>query len=260
MKVTFLGSGSCYGVPTVGNDWGDCDPANPKNRRMVTSITVEKNGTKILVDLSPDFLEQSIKHDLTNLAAILYTHGHPDHILGNFYLPRLLQYYKGKDLPLYADKATQAEIERMFWFQVKDGGQTAFSYGGDTHWEDIVAFEPFQIGGMNILPLPQDHGNMTSYTFRIGNFAYSTDFNQLSDDTLAQLQGLECWIVECNRRHVSSNMNAHLYLERVLELITQLKPKQAYLTHTGVSMDYDAVTAILPPNVHMAYDGLEIDL
>jgi phosphoribosyl 1,2-cyclic phosphate phosphodiesterase len=258
MKITVLGSGSCYGVPTIGNDWGDCNPDNPKNRRTVASLMIETAQTKILIDMSPDFREQSIRHDVTNLDAVLFTHGHADHILGNFYLPRLLQYYKGKALPLYADKETQHQIEKAFWFQMKENGNVVFSYGGQTHWETLVPFQDFTIGDLNITPLLQDHGDITSLAFRSGNFAYSTDFNNLSAETLAQLHGLDCWIVECNRRYTSDNKSMHLYLDRVLELIAELKPKKAYLTHMGVSMDYDSVSAELPDNVYLAYDGLEL--
>ena len=260
MKVTILGSGSCYGVPTVGNDWGDCDPANPKNNRTVASVLIESETSKVLIDMSPDFRQQSCRHNLTDLDAIIFTHGHSDHILGNFWLPRLMQYYKGKDVPLYADKPTQEDIERAFWFQMKGNGNVQYSYGGTTHWETIEPFKEIVIGDITLLPLPQMHGRMTSYGFRIGDFAYSTDFNDMPPDSWERLQGLNCWLVECNRKDKSANSEQHLYVEKVLHMIDTIKPDKAFLTHMGVTMDYDAMNTALPPHVRMAYDGLSFEI
>jgi phosphoribosyl 1,2-cyclic phosphate phosphodiesterase len=260
LEVTIIGSGSTYGVPTVCGDWGDCDPNNSKNRRMVSSIIVQTEAAKILVDMSPDFREQSIQYNLMDLDAILYTHGHPDHVLGNFHLPRFMKFYKGKDLPLYADLKTQEEIEKAYWYQMAEGGKVQYSYGGETHWVTTEPLKEFTINDMTVLPLQQYHGNGESLGFRIGNFAYSTDFHALPQESLDQLKGLDVWLVECNRKNPSSNSDQHMDLQKVLNLTDVLKPKKSYLTHLGVTFDYDTVSAELPENVFLAYDGLKLKL
>jgi phosphoribosyl 1,2-cyclic phosphate phosphodiesterase len=261
MKVTILGSGSCYGVPTVGGDWGECDPKNPKNKRTVASIMVESDRAKLLIDMSPDFHAQSCAHDLKNLDAILATHGHADHILGYFHLPRFMQHCKDRVVPLYADEATQEDITRMFWFQMGEQGDVKFSYGGTTRWDTITPYRDFAVGDMQVQSFVQDHGSIKSHGFRIGNFAYSTDFNSFPAESEQYLHGLDCWILECNRKDMpAKDPDKHMYVERALAFIDNFKPKQAYLTHLNVTMDHDMITRQLPPNVHLAYDGLVLDL
>jgi phosphoribosyl 1,2-cyclic phosphate phosphodiesterase len=141
---------------------------------------------------------------------------------------------------------------------MNEKGNVQFSYGGETHWETIKPFEEFTVGDLTILPFPQDHGDRLSFDFRIGDFAYSTDLNDFPPESFAKLQNLDCWIIEFNRRQSSSDAAKHIYLEKALQFIDKVKPAKAYLTHLNVSMDHDTVSAELPANVHLAYDGLEL--
>jgi phosphoribosyl 1,2-cyclic phosphate phosphodiesterase len=261
MKAIVLGSGSAYSVPNVGGFWGDCDPKNPKNRRTAPSVLIEEGEVRILIDLGPDYREQSEKHNLTFVDAIIYTHGHSDHILGNFHLPRMMRYYDGRELPMYATRETREQIERMFWFQYNNEGKTQYSGKTRPHWVDIKANSEFYIGGIKFLPMLQRHGSMDTLGFRIGDFAYSTDFNEMPESTFMQLQGLDTWLVECNAvGQVTEPEEKHLHLQKVLRLIDRVKPKKAYLTHLNATIDYDTISARLPPNVHLAYDGLELQI
>ena len=260
MKVTVIGSGSAYGVPSAGNYWGDCDPANEKNRRSAPSILVETEQTKLLVDMGPDFREQSNRHNITTLDGILFTHGHADHIMGNFHLPRMMMYYPDSNLPLYALLQTRADIERVFYYQHEANNRTKYSGAGRPVWHDITPYESFTVGDMDVLPLRQEHGRIDSLGFRFGDFAYSTDFNSFPEETYDGLKNLDCWLVECNSlTQNKSHEFKHQYLENVLDFIDRIKPRQTYLTHMDPSMDFDTVTAMLPPNVHLAYDGLELN-
>ncbi len=261
MKITVLGSGSAYSVPNVGGFWGNCDPDNPKNRRTTASLLVEKDDARVLIDLGPDYREQSEKHSITFVDAIVYTHGHADHILGNFHLPRMMRYYEGHELPMYAMKETQEEIKKAFWFQYSAETEAQFSGKARPHWVDIKDGHRFSIKDIDFLPMLQQHGDMDSLGFRIGDFAYSTDFNALPEATMANLQGLDIWLVECNDfQRNPSKEHKHMYLEKTLALIEKVKPKKAYLTHLNATMDYDSVSALLPPDVHLAYDGLKFQL
>lgn len=257
MKVTILGSGSAYGVPFVGGCWGKCDPNNPKNRRTAPSITIEHEGTKVLVDMGPDFRTQAERHSIQLLDAVLYTHPHADHIAGNFHLPKLMYYYQDRNLPLYATRATRKDIERVWWFQNDPAINIEYSGPGRPYWCEIVPYSTLQIGSLSIKTMTQYHGKMESLGFRIGNFAYNTDFKDMPEESYALLNDLDVWVLECNSTEEST---MHLHLERALELIARIKPKKAYLTHLDYSMDYDTISAMLPENVELAYDGMEINL
>lgn len=257
MKITVIGSGSAYGVPFVGGGWGKCDPDNPKNRRTTPSILIENEGTRILVDMGPDFNIQSQRHSINLLDAVLFTHGHADHIVGNFYIPKLMYFYEDRDLPLYATAQTREEIERMYWFQHDPKIKVEYSGSGRPVWQEIIPYQSIRIGTLDILPLLQFHSKLQSIGFKIGNFAYSTDFKDMPEESFAHLHNLDVWLLECNSTEESS---MHLHLERALMLIEKYKPKKAYLTHLDYTMDYDTITALLPEHVELCYDGLEIEI
>jgi phosphoribosyl 1,2-cyclic phosphate phosphodiesterase len=257
MKITVLGSGSAYGVPFVGGGWGKCDPNNSRNRRTTPSILIEDKETKILVDMGPDFGIQSIKHNINLLDAVLYTHGHADHIAGNFHIPKLMYFYQDRNLPLYVTKETQKEIEMMWWFHHNPKINVEYSGPGRPYFKEIVPYEAFKISDLEILPLLQYHSKLQSVGFKIGNFAYSTDFKDMPEESFAHLHDLDVWLLECDSTEEST---MHLHLERALMLIEKYKPKKAYLTHLNYMMDYDTITAMLPANVELAYDGLEIEI
>lgn len=261
MRITVIGSGSAYGVPTVGGYWGDCNPDNPKNRRTGPSITVESDTTKILVDLSADFREQSERHAIRDLDAILFTHGHADHIMGNFHLPMMMRYFNEKNLPLYALDSTRNDIEKVFWYQHTPGMKVNYSGQGRPYWENVEPYESFTVGDIAVMPVAQEHGSITSLGFGFGNFAYSTDFNAFPEETYKQLEGLDCWLVECNSltRKKNSVEVKHQFLENILTFVERIKPKQTYLTHMDTTMDYDSVKQMLPDGVDLAYDGLVLD-
>ncbi len=260
MKVTVIGSGSAYGVPAVGGDWGDCDSSHPKNRRSGPSILIEDDMTRILVDMSADFREQSERHQIRHLDAVLFTHGHADHIMGNFHLPRMMKYFDAQDLSLYALPETREEIEKVFWYQHTAGTKVNYTGAGRAIWRDIVPYQPITVGKIEVMPLAQEHGSIMSLGFRVGNFAYSTDFNAFPDQTWDALQGLDYWLVECNSlyKNEKSVEHKHQYLENVLSMIDTLKPKQTWLTHMDATMDFETVSRMLPDNVRMAWDGCEI--
>ena len=257
MKITVLGSGSAYGVPVIGGDWGKCNPNNPKNRRLSPSILIEENGKRILVDMGPDIRQQAEKHEIKLLEGVIYTHPHADHITGNFHLPMLMRYYEGRNLPLLATRACRKDIEKVWWFQNDPKINVQYYGPGRPIWQEIVPGYKFNLGGMDILPLTQFHGSMESVGLRIGNFAYSTDVGDMPEETFEALKGLDVWLVECDSVNPSKS---HSHIEKTLEWIDRVKPKKAYLTHMDSTMDYDTVAKLLPDNVEPAYDNLVIDL
>lgn len=257
VKVTVLGSGSAYGVPVIGGDWGNCDPNNPKNRRMSPSILIENNGAKVMVDFGPDVKEQTLKFGIREIDGVLFTHPHADHITGCFHLPMYMRYFsRTKNLPLFADRATRKDIERVWWFQNDPKINVEYSGEGRPYWREILPHEILNICGMEVMPILQHHGKMDSIGYRVGNFAYSTDWNSMPEESYDYLHDLDVWLVECDSETPTT---MHQHLEQVLKTIERVKPKKAYLCHLDLTMDYDTISKKLPENVELSYDGLIIE-
>jgi phosphoribosyl 1,2-cyclic phosphate phosphodiesterase len=258
MKITILGSGSAYGVPYFGGNWGDCDPNNPKNRRSTASILIEDRGTKVLVDMGYDILRQSEKHDIRVVDGVIFTHTHADHMVGNFHVPIMMSYYQDQDLNFYADKFTEQGIKKMWWFQYDDKNPANFYGPLRVKWNEIKPYQSFRVGDMDILPLPQKHGSMTSYGLRIGNFCYSTDVEEIPEKGFEHLKNLDVWIVECDS--IEKSDPKHAYFEKALSWIDRVKPRQAYLTHLDHTIDYETVSKTLPEHVGLLYDDQIIEV
>ncbi len=250
MRVTILGCGTSGGVPRIGNHWGDCDPNEPKNRRRRVSIMVEQDGTRLLVDTSPDLREQCLDAGIDRLDAVLYTHEHADHIHGIDDL-RGLAYLSGGRIPAYASPRALAEITQRFHyiFESKHG------YPAICTGHEIDA--PFRIGAIDVQPFEQQHGPITSLGFRFGPVAYSTDLNGLSDDAFAVLDGVDTWIVDALRYEPHPT---HAHLDMTLGWIARVRPRRAVLTHMTWDMDYATLARRLPDGIEPAYDGMVIDL
>jgi phosphoribosyl 1,2-cyclic phosphate phosphodiesterase len=255
MKITVLGSGGSAGVPLIGGDWGDCDPANPKNRRSRPSILVEDRGTRVLVDTSPDLREQFIAAKVNWLSGVVYTHSHADHTHGLDDL-RGINVAMGAPIEIHANRATLNDLMERF------GYCFAPMKPGSIYYKPLlVAHEitgPLTIGNMEILPFEQDHGWMKSLGFRFGDFGYSTDVVSLDETAFDALSGIDTWIVDCVR--IAPPHPVHAHLELTLEWIARVKPQRAYLTHMNQTMDYDVIKRMLPPGVEPAYDGLVINM
>lgn len=253
MKVTVLGCGGSLGVPMVGNNWGSCDPTNPRNRRRRPSILVEQGATAVLVDTSTDLRGQLLDAGVGRLDGVLYTHGHADHIHGIDDL-RPLTWADGA-LVAWADAATKAQLEASFPYAVANVDMDRGLYRPILTVQAIDG--PVTIGEITAIPIVQDHGFSTSLGFRFGDFAYSTDVVELDDAAFEALAGIDTWIVDATRE---APHPSHAHLDRALGWIERLKPARAYLTHMNHQMDYDRLMAMLPPGVEPAYDGLVLDL
>jgi phosphoribosyl 1,2-cyclic phosphate phosphodiesterase len=256
MRVTMLGCGPSWGVPRIGNDWGACDPANPRNRRRRVSVLVEEGGATLLIDTAPDLREQLLEARIRRIDAVLFTHAHADHLHGIDDLRTINQLMK-KALPVYGSAQTLEEIRTRFGyvFGAAEAGRISAYY--KPALEPHAVDGPFRAAGVEVVPFVQDHGFSTTLGFRIGRFAYSTDVIDLDDSAFAALDGVELWIVDCIRRrpHVT-----HSHLEKTLQWIARVQPRRAILTHMDESLDYETLRRELPPGVEPGYDGLIADL
>ena len=255
MRVTVLGCGSSGGVPMLGPDgWGECDPADPRNRRTRVSILVEANGGNVLVDTSPDLRQQLLAAQVAHLDGVLYTHGHADHVHGIDDL-RSLNFVMRRPIDVYADPTTRAELEQRFAYVFRD------DLPGTTFAPRLVAHDitgPLTVGGIDVVPFEQDHGpGGTTLGFRFGPVAYSTDVKTMPEAAFDTLQGIDTWIVDCvgENPHVT-----HSHVAQTLDWIARVEPRQAFLTHMSHRLDYAKLAAKLPPGVAPAHDGLIIDV
>jgi phosphoribosyl 1,2-cyclic phosphate phosphodiesterase len=256
MRVTILGCGPSGGVPLLGNDWGDCNPANPKNRRRRASILVEDRGSRLLVDTSPDMRAQLLDAGVGHLDAILFTHAHADHCHGIDEV-RALNRAMGKPIPIHASAATLEELRRRFAYIFRPQDPAAGAVFYKPALLPSVIEGPFDAAGVGVVPFAQDHGFSQTLGFRFGALAYSTDAVGLDDDAFAALEGVETWIVDSYRR---TPHPTHSHLAQTLDWIARVRPKRAVLTHMDVQLDYDTLRRELPTGVEPGYDGMTIDV
>jgi phosphoribosyl 1,2-cyclic phosphate phosphodiesterase len=262
MRFTILGCGSSGGVPRVGNVWGNCDPTNRKNRRRRCALLVERFGkggrTTVLVDTPPDLREQLLDARVEHIDATLFTHAHADHTHGIDDL-RGLFFITKRRMPVYADADTRESLESRFDYCFT---QTPGSiYPAILEARDIRPPEPIRIDGaggpIEVVPIPQEHGEAPALGFRFGNVAYSPDVGGIPQGSVALLEGLDVWIVDALR---PAPHPSHFGVRQTLQWIERLGVKRAILTHMTVELDYDALRRELPVHVDPAYDGMTVEV
>jgi phosphoribosyl 1,2-cyclic phosphate phosphodiesterase len=261
-RLTILGCGASWGVPRVGNDWGQCDPTNPKNRRRRCALLVEQRGprgvTTVLVDTGPDLREQLLSVRLQAVDGVLYTHDHADHTHGIDDL-RGLAYTMKRRVPVWFDAATRDTLVTRFayCFATPPGG----SYPPILEAHDIEPSRPFDIAGpggvVKVTPILQNHAGGYTLGFRIGNFAYSPDISGIPEASLPLLEGLDLWIVDA-LRHMPHP--SHFSVKQALEWAGRLKVKRMILTHLTAELDYEGLKRDLPPFAEPAYDNMVVEL
>jgi phosphoribosyl 1,2-cyclic phosphate phosphodiesterase len=254
MRLRLLGCGTSSGVPRVGNDWGECDRAEPRNRRRRASILVEHGAARILVDTSPDLREQLLDANVSDVEAVIWTHDHADHCHGIDDL-RQLFHARGRPVAGYARAATLELLNRRFGYAFEGkGGYPALATGH-------LLPNHVNLGGLSVRAVDQPHGPITSAGLRFdaggAAIGYSTDFDSLTDDMAMLFEGLDLWVVDALRRRPHPT---HPHLAQTLEWVRRLAPRRAILTHMDNSMDYRTLCGELPDGVEPGYDGFEVEL
>jgi phosphoribosyl 1,2-cyclic phosphate phosphodiesterase len=251
-KVTVLGCGASAGVPILKYGWGVCDPKNPKNRRLRSSIMIETEKTSLLIDMSPDLREQLLNLGSSKVDGVLLTHEHYDHVNGINEL-RPVFFEMNRSLEIYGYKNVIENVRKMFYYLFEESGSDIYKPYISTN----IVTEDFSIGDISGICFEQNHGYSTTMGIRIGNFAYSTDVVEFNYESFEKLRGLDIWIVGCL---TYKKKLTHANLEQVLEWVQELRPKTTFLTHMSLEMDYDSLLLKLPDNVRPAYDGIQIIL
>jgi phosphoribosyl 1,2-cyclic phosphate phosphodiesterase len=252
MKLTFLGTGTSTGVPSIACDCETCLSEDPRDKRLRTSILVEHAGKTILVDTSSDFRQQALRAKIRKLDAVLITHCHVDHVFGLDDI-RPLNFRYGA-MPIFANEIAWFDLRRIFQYIFKP---THFGGGLPQLIPHTVCNKaPFCIGDIEITPLEVIHGKLPVIAYRFNDFAYATDLNYISDETIAGLQGLDVLVLDCVRLKPHST---HLGLKEALQYVERIAPKRALLTHLNHDVLYQRDSSLLPDNVQFAYDEMVVE-
>jgi phosphoribosyl 1,2-cyclic phosphate phosphodiesterase len=262
--LTFLGSGTSMGVPTLGCSCEVCvsatpagpnlAPPSPRNRRTRPSVLVSWNGHNVVIDTGPDFHAQAIRAGIQRVDAVLYTHGHADHVLGMDDL-RPLSFHSAGNLPLYADEPTASTIERIFEYTFRTqnryptSARVTLNRLATTPGAEVVLF------GAHFQRVPVTHGHDTITGYRFGSAAYLTDLSGIPAESIPLLADLDILVLDALRREPHPT---HSSLDNSIKLVEQLKPRRAFFTHMSHDLDHEATDATLPPHIRLAYDGLQL--
>jgi phosphoribosyl 1,2-cyclic phosphate phosphodiesterase len=252
-SILVLGSGTSMGVPMVGCTCKTCHSEDPRDKRLRPSVLLKFGAKRILIDTGPDFRYQALRFQIDRLDAILYTHAHADHILGLDDV-RPFNFMQRESIPFYASAETLSTLEHTFTYVFSEAPTQSSRPRLTPH---VFDSEPFCAAGVSITPIRLAHGKTTTHGFRFGDCAYLTDHNGIPEESMAQLTGLDVLFLDALRHNPHPT---HSTVEQSLKTVEALSPKRAYFTHISHDLLHAVIEARMPPNVHFAYDGLEISI
>jgi phosphoribosyl 1,2-cyclic phosphate phosphodiesterase len=253
VKLIVLGCGTSTGVPRIGNDWGDCDPNEPKNRRSRVSIIVENDaGSRLLIDTSTDLRSQLLTNNIDRLDAVFWTHDHADHCHGIDDL-RVFRYGRGGPMPGYGSDETVRRLRQRF----------DYVFAGQFGYPTIIALETLErlriCAGFGVTSCEMPHGHTISTGFRLNcdgkSIVYATDFSEITREMVELFDGCDILVTDCLRREPHPT---HAHLAMALELAEAVRAGRTVLTHLDKSLDYAKLSGEIPPHVLVGYDGLEL--
>lgn len=249
MQLTMLGVGSSAGTPVVGCQCATCLSVNPKNKRLRCSAAITTdNGEVILIDTGPDLRAQALRAGLNRADAVLYTHTHADHLHGIDDLRAFCQVQK-KQIPLYGKPDAMQHIQAKFGYAIREAGD---------FWDLPVLSlnpitDPFEVLGIKITPIPVRHGYSDILGYRIGNMAYLTDVSDIPETSLGLLHGLEVLMLDCLRYQPHYT---HINVEQSIAYAGLINARNSYFIHMTHDLEYEKLSAELPDDMYVAYDGL----
>jgi phosphoribosyl 1,2-cyclic phosphate phosphodiesterase len=249
MRITFLGTGTSQGVPVIACDCAVCLSKNVKDKRLRSSILIEEKEKTIVIDTGPDFRQQMLRENVQKLDAVVFTHEHKDHIAGLDDV-RAFNFKQKKDMDIYATPETQTALIREFHYAFAE-----YKYPGVPQLKlHTIGDESFKIGDVELKPVNVWHYKMPVKAFRINNFTYITDANRIETEELEKIRGSEVIVINALRK---SDHISHFNLAQAIELLNELKPKKAYLTHISHYLGlHEEVQKELPDFIQIAHDGL----
>jgi len=253
VEITFLGTGTSQGVPTIACDCEVCRSADPRDKRMRTSALVSLDGHPVLIDTTPDLRVQCLQNNVRGVDAVLITHTHADHFLGLDDIRRYTQIQQSP-IDLYVHRQHYASLEKVFGYAQ---AERAGSNPDLPHLWFHPVEKPFSLFGHEVIPILFPHGRAVVTGFRIGPLAYCTDISGMPTEAAAQLQDLELLVLGALRPQPHP---AHLSIDQAVEVAQRIGAKQTYLVHMSHQVCHQEQDGLLPDSIHLAYDGLKIGI
>jgi len=251
-----MGCGTSHGVPMIGCHCAVCESTDPRNHRTRTGALIKTPQGNILIDTSPELRIQLVREKIDLVHACLYTHSHADHIFGMDDL-RLFGHYLGHPVSVYCEEIVERQLRRAFSYAFED-------LHPDVHPNSVpqlnlvrIGVEPIEVLGVRIHPIRLWHGKLPILGFRVFDLAFCTDVSEIPDESWPLLEGLDTLVIGALREKPHST---HMSVSQALEVVSRVRPRQTYFTHTSHSLEYHATNAMLPAGVDLAYDGLKIPI
>jgi len=253
VRITFLGTGTSHGVPMIGCECATCRSTDPHDNRLRPSICIETSGARVLVDAGPDLREQALRHRIARVDAIVFTHGHADHILGMDDVRRFNALMDGS-MPCYGDAATLEDIRRMFSYVF----DPATPKGGGLPQLDLRVIDgPFSVGDIHLQPVPIWHGRRRILGFRVGGFAYLTDCSRIDEAAWPLLERLDVLVLDALREKPHPT---HFSLSDAIATAARIGAARTFFTHMAHDLPHEATNARLPDGMRLAHDGLVLSM
>jgi phosphoribosyl 1,2-cyclic phosphate phosphodiesterase len=253
MKLVFFGTGTSKGIPVIGCNHPVCLSDDPRDNRMRSSVLITKNNKNYLIDCGPDFRMQMLNNKVSKIEAILYTHEHADHTAGLDDIRPITQKYG--DMPLYSYKRVMDNLAHRFDYIFATENKYPSAPGVIPN---VIDNNPFSIGDLKVIPVQVMHGNLPIFGYRIDSLCYITDASFIADKEKEKLKNLDVLVINALRL---KEHPTHFNLEKALDLISEVKPKRAYLTHISHKLGFHKeIEKQLPKNVFLAYDGLNVKI
>jgi phosphoribosyl 1,2-cyclic phosphate phosphodiesterase len=254
MQVYFLGTGTSQGIPVIGSDHPVCKSLNTKDKRLRVSVWIQSEKFSIVIDCGPDFRQQMLQSNCQKIEAVLFTHEHADHTAG---LDDIRPFnFKQGPLPIYAHKRVLENLEKRFDYIF----ETENKYPGapSVIVNEVINNQSFKINNQIIIPINALHGALQVFGYRIDDFAYLTDIKTIEENEINKLKNLDVLVINALREE---EHHSHFNLKEALDFIDLLQPKITYLTHISFNFGFhDEIQKLLPDNVFVAYDGLQIEV
>lgn len=254
MKVYFLGTGTSQGIPVIGSHHPVCFSDNPKDKRLRVSVWIQNNDFSIVIDCGPDFRQQMLTSRCQHIDALLFTHEHSDHTAG---LDDIRPFnFKQGAMPIYAHQRVLNNLKKRFDYIF----ETENKYPGSPSVVpiEVVNTIPFSVNEQVIIPIDAMHGNLQVFGYRVDDFAYLTDVKTIEKEEIEKLKGLKVLVINALREEPH---HSHFSLQEALDFVNLIRPEKTYFTHISHILGFhDEVQKMLPDNVFLAYDNLEITL
>lgn len=254
LKITFLGTGTSQGIPVIGSSHPVCLSKDPKDKRLRVSVMVSWDQYVYVIDCGPDFRQQMLTHRVKKIDGILFTHEHADHTMGIDDIRPF--FFRQGDIPIYAHERVAASLKQRFDYIFADGDRYP---GAPAVKVNLIGKDrPFKVGNTLAVPIEAQHNRLQVFGFRIFDFVYLTDVKTMEKEEMEKIMGAKVLVVNALREEPH---HSHFNLEEALAFIDAVRPGEAYLTHISHMMGFHGeVEQRLPPNVHLAYDNLIVEI